>query len=1593
MKPIMSLYCTFLLLILFYTSNVIKAQPGALDLSFPSDAIFGDTVAMVTTAISDGRDYGYSVAVQPDGKILLAGHNDDSSGYEFAIVRYNVDGTLDATFDNDGIVTTDFASGYDEIRDMALQDDGKIVVAGFNNNAGNRKKAVARYNTDGSIDSTFSGDGMVMLNYGTGMTMAYSVAIQDDGKIVVAGFQDGGSTGYNFALSRLNPDGTLDNTFDSDGKVTTSFSNDDDVINDIVIQDDGKIVAVGSMRNGIYRDMAVVRYNTDGSLDNTFDSDGMLTLTPGTEDDFAQSVIIQQDGKVLIGGWSTLFFTVIRLDTVGALDNSFDTDGIASIDFTGTGQCYSILQQPDGKIVASGCQGPLFNNTFAVARFNEDGSIDNTFDADGKNIATFEYESFAFSSALLPNGKILLSGYMEGGMSNYSFALARFNSDGSLETLTAEGGKMTRTINDGQERAYELIVQPDNKMILVGREYTSDDDFAVMRLNPDGTLDETFDTNGIVLTDIYNDDEAFSAVLQPDGKIIVAGESKNFSNDYEIVLVRYNTDGTLDNTFDGDGIVTTLTNIHCMTIDVALQDDGKIVVVTPGGGDFFTYRYNSDGLLDTTFDTDGIVQTDMGSGFDYANSVAIQADGKIVVAGYARNPANSNYYDIAIVRYNSDGSLDNTFDGDGKLITSMAGGNDKANDVVIQPDGKILVAGGYGVDADFYILRYNEDGSLDNTFHADGKVFTDIGVSLAFSICLQPDGKILAAGIGDIDGTFDFTLLRYDSDGTIDNSFDDDGIVTTDFFGDDDYAYDVDILPNGKILLGGYAATWSHNDFAIARYMDKPAIQASGLLISDQTENTADISWKNGCGDKRVVFIKQGLADNFASPQHAVDYTANSTMGIGDQLDATGWYCVYKGTDSSVNVAGLSTFTGYQVQVCEFFEKPETFNTDTSTQNFVTFVTDGTPTVQASDIILSDYTDTSLTIAWNRGNGTKCITWVTQGTSGSSDPVNGTDYSADTHYGSGNERNGWYCVYIGEDSSAVITGLQPNTAYRFHVCEFMDYTTTKYLTDASTGNPANFTTDYAVPSTQASDIVCTNVQDDRFTLSWEKGNGSHSIVFLFEGPNGSALPVNNTPYTASTVFQDGQQIGGSGWYCVYSGTDTSVTITGLTVNVTYRAMVCSYNGTAGAEKYNTSTASGNPENFSTLFDPPTIQSKNITIDQGQGTATLNWFIGNGDKRAVFVTAVDMGNTPVPTNRTTYSADPEFGAGDQIGTTGWYCVYNGLGNDVTVTGLEPATHYRFMVCEYNGTAGAESYMTSTASLNPIDIYTPVDICIVTIDLETAKNMVIWEKTDDLAAAYYNVYKEITANNYQPIGTVLISELPVFVDTSSNPIVQADRYKITVIDTCGNESALSGYHQTIHLNINMAVGLGANLQWNHYIDEINGDAFGIQGTGLYYIYRGTGPDNIQLHHTISSSFVSWTDTDTNQLYYYRIGARKIDTCDPAGLLKTSAGPFSQSISNLEDNRLKGNEIDALNNNIHISVYPNPADEMLHIDIQPNTVSNLTIKILNSVNQAVYTNTLENIKTFSGTIDVSKWPSGLYLMQVMSDEGMKTVKLVVE
>ena len=413
---------------------------------------------------------------------------------------------------------------------------------------------------------------------------------------------------------------------------------------------------------------------------------------------------------------------------------------------------------------------------------------------------------------------------------------------GDLDTSFGSDGKVTTAIGSGSDRARSVAIQSDGKIVAAGFSYSgSEHDFALVRYNADGSLDTTFDSDGKVTTDLFNLDAAFSVAIQSDSKIVVAGESYNGS-DYDFALVRYNADGSLDTTFGSDGKVTTdLWLISGIDIDdehafaVAIQSDGKIVVAGAAGfgnrDDIALVRYNTDGTLDTTFGTGnyGAVTTAIGSsGNDNAFSLAIQSNGKILVAC---DSFNSSDDDFALVRYNSDGTLDNTFGSDGKVTTAIGSDDEQAFAVAIQSDGKIVVAGNSfdsdnGSGYDFALVRYNTDGSLDTTFDSDGKVTTPIfngfsfnGTDVAYSVAIQSDGKIMAAGFSYSGSKHDFALVRYNTDGSLDTTFGSDGKVTTAIGSGTDVARSVAIQADGKIVVAGYSHNGSNYDFALARYI------------------------------------------------------------------------------------------------------------------------------------------------------------------------------------------------------------------------------------------------------------------------------------------------------------------------------------------------------------------------------------------------------------------------------------------------------------------------------------------------------------------------------------------------------------------------------------------------------------------------------------------------------------------------------------------------------------------------------------------------------------------------------------------------------
>ncbi len=351
-----------------WTFTTAPPPAGSLDTSF-------DTDGKLTTAIGTDDDSARAIAIQSDGKIVAAGYSWNGTDYDFALARYNTDGSLDTSFDTDGKVTTAFGTGDDSARAIAIQSDGKIVAAGYSWNGTDYDFALARYNTDGSLDASFDTDGKVTTAFGTMNDIAVAIAIQSDGKIVAAGSSwNDANQYYDFALARYNTDGSLDTSFDTDGKLTTAFGSFNDEAYAIAIQSDGKIVAAGYSSNGANDDFALARYNTDGSLDTSFDADGKLTTAIGASNAQAYAIAIQSDDKIVAAGYSSnganLDFTLARYNTDGSLDTSFGADGKLT---TAIGTSYdfttAIAIQSDGKIVAAGYLSYGAPNDFALARY------------------------------------------------------------------------------------------------------------------------------------------------------------------------------------------------------------------------------------------------------------------------------------------------------------------------------------------------------------------------------------------------------------------------------------------------------------------------------------------------------------------------------------------------------------------------------------------------------------------------------------------------------------------------------------------------------------------------------------------------------------------------------------------------------------------------------------------------------------------------------------------------------------------------------------------------------------------------------------------------------------------------------------------------------------------------------------------------------------------------------------------------------------------------------------------------------------------------------------------------------------------------
>jgi uncharacterized delta-60 repeat protein len=431
---------TAIILAFVVSGRTVLAVDGDLDPTFGTDG-------KVLTDFDHSTDIANAVAIQADGKLVVVGTtylDNDFSDEDFAVARYNPDGTLDKTFGASGKVQTDFPGLAAVASSVVVQPDGKIVVAGgafpLFTFAGDFK--VARYNPNGSLDTSFGDGGIVTTTFPEG-SYAFDVALQTDGKIIAAGtvfvdFDPGESSNTDFALARYNPDGTPDATFGNGGQVSTDFLGMEDDAFSVLIQPDGKIVAVGSANDpATFYDFAAVRYLSNGTLDTTFGVAGKVHTDFGDQNfDRARSAALQPDGRIVAAGFAisqnggVQNFAVARYTSNGVLDTSFGTGGITQIDFGSCCQSATkVLLQPNGEIITIGYANTESSDSdFLLARLTSDGSLDPTFGAAGKVRTSFgDLNGGANGAVFQPDGKIVAVGFQATGLELFAdFALARY---------------------------------------------------------------------------------------------------------------------------------------------------------------------------------------------------------------------------------------------------------------------------------------------------------------------------------------------------------------------------------------------------------------------------------------------------------------------------------------------------------------------------------------------------------------------------------------------------------------------------------------------------------------------------------------------------------------------------------------------------------------------------------------------------------------------------------------------------------------------------------------------------------------------------------------------------------------------------------------------------------------------------------------------------------------------------------------------------------------------------------------------------------------------------------------------------------------
>ena len=550
------------------------------------------------------------------------------------------------------------------------------------------------------------------------------------------------------------------------------------------------------------------------------------------------------------------------------------------------------------------------------------GSIDNSFGNNGKVSTGFgRSEAYGNAVAVQPDGKILYGGttYMantgqEFRKDSHNATLIRYNPDGSRDVSFGDNGMVFNRVEasgtDGINTIiYYIKVLDDGRILTYGVRSLNalfGGSLLLTMYHPDGSLDISFGINGLVNASISPNSFGTPMVIQSDNKIVVFGGIYQSFTDATLstatwAMLRYNADGSIDSTFGTNGqVLTTFGALLNYPGSIAVQADGKIIASGSRNGPLILARYNTNGSLDNTFDGDGKVVTALG----ISNTnvyVDVLPNGKIQLAGATSTSAGNHF---AITQYNTNGSLDLTFDGDGRSL-ALFDVNDNSNiidDISKQADGKFLVntriqpMSEFDNPEDFVIRRYNSDGTVDNTFGANGKVFTALGLgSISKQTTTQADGKILLVGysqylLGQAPLVIDFNVLRYNSDGTLDTTFSEDGIISEKVESSNDNGRIVLKQNDGKLVLIGNQRNNQQNsnsntEIAMARYNQNGSLDVSfgtnGKSISVFGQNVNNVRKAALQPDGKILVMNEYLDwSNQINGQEVIRFNSDGTLDV-----------------------------------------------------------------------------------------------------------------------------------------------------------------------------------------------------------------------------------------------------------------------------------------------------------------------------------------------------------------------------------------------------------------------------------------------------------------------------------------------------------------------------------------------------------------------------------------------------------------------------------------------------------------------------------------------------------------------------------------